>query len=438
MFSINEKPSLYTIMTLVLCMLSVYFVLWSFTGITPLKPNPYNSYALQAQAWLNGHLDLTENYSHLEIAEYNNKYYISFPPFPSVIMLPFVVVFGTRTPDHLITSIFGMIGAIYALKMAYLKNIKEHMAIFFVLFATVASNFLFVGTNGYVWFMAQTFSFSLSLAALYYALTDDCKTHPLLSLLLWSFSVGCRPFQIVYFPLYIYLLFLKYHKIHPKAEFVPFLIEKWQWLIPPILVGLLYMLLNLLRFYNPFEFGHNYLPEFQEAKQFDLSYILYNIKRLFRLPNLQDGKLIFPKFDGVAFWLVSPIYVSYVYFGLQKVSHILLNKNAYIDKNSDSTINIISDEQRPLQKKEAANFIKSFFLVTILVMIHILLLCSHRTMGGWHFGNRYTVDAIPYIFTLLLLFDAHHSKHKMINGILFMLGLCINIVGSIAVYNNWI
>ena len=53
-------------------------------------------------------------------------------------------------------------------------------------------------------------------------------------------------------------------------------IRRWlKWLIVPALLAISYMALNDARFGNPFEFGHNYLPEFQRAEkgQFSLEYL---------------------------------------------------------------------------------------------------------------------------------------------------------------------
>lgn len=76
------------ILVLCLCVTAVFFVAWTFTGQWPWKSQPYNSYILQAQSWLEGRLDLGRDYPYLELAIFNNKYYVSFPPFPSYAMLP--------------------------------------------------------------------------------------------------------------------------------------------------------------------------------------------------------------------------------------------------------------------------------------------------------------------------------------------------------------
>ena len=61
---------------------AVFAVLCIFTGKYPWDSNPFNSFTLQACSWLKGRLDLGENYPWLELAIYEGKYYVSFPPFP--------------------------------------------------------------------------------------------------------------------------------------------------------------------------------------------------------------------------------------------------------------------------------------------------------------------------------------------------------------------
>ncbi len=45
----------------------------------------YDSYTRQAQVWWQGRADLSENIPWLELAEYNGRIFVSFPPFPSVV-----------------------------------------------------------------------------------------------------------------------------------------------------------------------------------------------------------------------------------------------------------------------------------------------------------------------------------------------------------------
>ena len=61
------------------CVLVIAAVCMAFTGFWPNQDNPYKSYSLQAMAWLNGRLDLGQDYPWLELAVFQERYYVSFP-----------------------------------------------------------------------------------------------------------------------------------------------------------------------------------------------------------------------------------------------------------------------------------------------------------------------------------------------------------------------
>lgn len=378
----NEKNSYASdIIILLLSCLVTYFIIWAFTGEWPISANPYNSYALQAKAWLSGKMDLGTNYSHLELAEFNGKYFVSFPPFPSVIMLPFVIF---NIPDGFAALIVSLCAAFYTYSLCRKLNIPQ--PVFFSLFLVCGSNILLISINSWVWFFAQNTAFLFTIMSIYYAETSKGG----LSLTLLALAVGCRPFQLVYTPLIIYILINKNKNIS-IGNFA-------KWFIIPISIGILYMLYNFLRFGNFFEFGHNYLPEFTAAEkgQFDLTYIPHNLKSLIQLPSFSSNqKLIFPKFNGVSVAIVFPICIPCIILTLR-----------YIYK-------------------------PKILLAFLLCAIHILLISSHKTMGGFHFGNRYFIDVIPYLFWILLNTFPH--KNKFVNYLfpIFCFGYGINIIGII-------
>jgi hypothetical protein len=389
------------LLILFLSMLAVYLVVMSFTGIWPLSHNTFNSYSLQAQAWLSGRLDVGQNYSYLELARFGGKYYVSFPPFPSVIILPFVAIFGTDTPDNILTLLAAFIGAFFAFKTAVSLGRSREEAVFWSLFTTIGSSFLFISFNGMVWFMAQTFAFALCMAAIYFAVTP-ILWHGHLALGLWACAIGCRPFQLIYLPVFVFLLLSKLKAADEKVQ------KGLVWLIAPAIMMFFYVALNLARFGNPLEFGHNYLIEHLNAKygQFSLQYIFENLPRLLLPPSMKGGKVDFPEYNGFAFYLASPIFISIFIYQL---AHII--------------------------RKGAKNKI-AVLLLPVLISLHFLVFTMHKTMGGWHFGNRYTVDALPFAFLSLLLVIEDRS-YKKIDYTLFFLGLALNVVGAVAVYNRW-
>lgn len=383
------------------CLLAVLVVLWtlaSFTGCWPTENNPYCSYALQACAWLEGRLDLGQDYPWLELAIVEDKYYVSFPPFPSVVLLPFAAVFGPDTPDHWISMVFTLLGVVYAIRLYRAITGEYAQAEQYVLFLFLGNGYLFIALQGWVWFMAQTMSFTLSLMALYHAV----KQHTGRAFVCLACAFGCRPMVVVYAPLILML--------SVKSEGFGALVRKWDRLIPACLIVAFYMALNAARFGNPMEFGHNYLPEFVRAEkgQFSLSYAMGHLKQLLRLPK-SSGKgemLVYDTYDCMAFWLIAPMTLSFIVTWLFAL----------------------------VRKRKACGF--GLAALPAMLAVHLFIICCHRTLGGYQFGNRYIVDMLPFVFFGLLYWKPGWGARLQIP--LFMLGFSVNLIGTVATYNHWI
>lgn len=185
-----------------LIVLIVLLVMGAFTGRFLTTDNPYGSYTIQACAWLEGHLDVNPNFTWLELAEYGGKFYVSFPLFPSYVMLPFAAIFGLDTPDHFINLAVTLLGIVYALRIYRRMTGSSHYAARYVLYLYLANGYLFIALQGWVWFLAQAMCFTLSLMAVDAAQRGRSGW----ALAWWACAVGCRPMAALYLPLLVYLL----------------------------------------------------------------------------------------------------------------------------------------------------------------------------------------------------------------------------------------
>ncbi|MCR5615975.1 MAG: hypothetical protein K6F45_07390 [Saccharofermentans sp.] len=381
--------------TICVLLLLVHSILWLSTGYLPVFINDYNSYALQADSWLHGRLDV-DYFDLLELAFYNGKYYVSFPPIPSVILLPFVLVFGASAPDHFFSFIAGTIGALCAFQIGKQMRYSNAVSLFWALFVTCASNLISLTMLGWVWFIAQSFAFGFTMLAFTCALSKK-ESIMGLSLFFLACAVGCRPLNVLFYPVLFYLLWCNLDK--PRLRNI---LRLWYWLIAPGTVAILLCLLNYVRFGSITEFGHNYLPEFVQAPlgQFNLSYIPHNLYRAIRL--FADNYSI-PVRDGWAFYLVMPIWIAAIIIPI------------FIKKKPDTLV----------------------VMIIATCILHLLLTCAHKTMGGWHFGCRYLVDATP----LALLLCLHLRSEKpflKIDAVLFIIGFLINMIGTIWFYSQFV
>ncbi|MCR4788862.1 MAG: hypothetical protein K5888_09755 [Lachnospiraceae bacterium] len=392
----------------ILCALTVLVYLclmWIFTGNGPYTHNTYNSYALQADSWRHGRLDLGENYYHLELAEYKGKYYVSFPPFPSYVLFPLTFLFGSNTPDAMVIWAIDIVTIVYLYKLALLFIKRPQIAALTSLFVMLGTNVTFNMLNPWVWFIAQTMCFALSVMSVYYAY----KGKNALSLAFWACSVGCRPMQAVFIPVLLYIIYTKEKEKDPEIGLLGIIKKNLLNAIPTVLIAFSYMLLNFLRFDNPLEFGHNYLPEFVEAEhgQFDIFYFSNDLRLLLNIPEFdENGRMVIDHFGNLNFLIVSP-------FVLFAVAMVVLT--------------FVKKEYR----------IALFeLLIIVLCVVYMIITMMHKTMGGWHFGNRYSNDILPWLFLVSILGLKKVPEAGKYQVPLMVFGMCLNAVGLVVVYNN--
>ena len=357
---------------------------------------PHDSYTLQALAWRRGMLSLGQDYPWLELAVFNGDYYVSFPSVPALVMLPLTFLFGENTPNTLITGLYflGSYFAAYALARRFRK---AQDAQFMALFMTLGCNMLQFSLLGGVWNQAQLLSFLLTtLCAL--GLTGESPAEWGVGLGCLALSVGCRPFQAVYVPFGLWMLYQNLNRRSPAPLFRT-LIRMIPYLIFPALVALALGWYNWARFGNPIEFGHNYLPEFTrdpDQPQMGAQYILNNLRNLLRLPYFEENRLAFPMFDGFAFYLANPIYAT-----------------AFVAL-------IIKLLRRRFDWGDG--------LLCAGFMVEILMLLCHKTFGGWQFGARYLCDLIP----MLMLFQLRgRTKRAHWETAVGLFAIAFNIYGAI-------
>ena len=374
-------------------MLLGYIFIHMLFGGTLLSYNCWDSYSLQAMSWLSGRLDMGKNYEWLELAVYNGKYYLSFPPLPSVVMLPFVLLFGEKTPSNLVSALYGIFTAMIAYKILKKAGMKRGGAVFFAIAYVWGSNMLWLSTSGGVWFLAQGLNMLLLTACVYFAQ----QKMRVAAYAMAALAVGCRPFSVCMFlPLMAY--FYMVDKYRPRADRIRGQIRS---LIIPAFIALCYMLYNYVRFGNVLEFGHNYLPEFTESEkgQFSLSYILPNLYNLLLRPVTlrADLTLEYPLFDGFMFYIANPMFL--IWFAA-----------------------VVKDVRQ--KKLDAVRL-----CIVIAVLIELLLLCAHKTLGGWQFGARYTVDMLPMALMYLLL---KKDEPGGISAFIMAAGMMFNLYGALA------
>lgn len=361
-----------------LCLAFGYFLISDLQGGTLFAHQPQDSYTLQALNWLQGRMYLQggEGYTWLELAVYEGRYYCSFPPLPSVVLLPLVLIFGANTPNYLLVAVYGLMSVALAFRIMRRLGRGAAESAFWGVFLVWGSNMLWMTTNGGVWFQAQALNMVLCLGAVWAFLGQKRA----LSLFLLALAVGCRPFSAVYIPVFV-LCFAWQER--ERGGFGRALLRQWKCCLPVLAVAAVMMWYNWARFDNPLEFGHNWLPEFVQAAdgQFHLNYLWNNLRNIFFGPvKLEYGRLSFSLFNGFMFYVANPLFLLLFFCQLRAL----------------------------IRKRWSFEGIA----LTAAMALELVLLCVHKTFGGWQFGARYTCDLLPFA----LLYIGRKSPAKLSCG----------------------
>jgi len=149
------------------------------------------------------------------------------------------------------------------------------------------------------------------------------------------------------------------------------------------------------------------LPEFVRAEkgQFHIDYLKQNFPQLFQLPQFDDnGMMVISHFGGLSILIVNPIIVAMM-------------------------IGIIYG----IWKKDKQLVIVPLIIVCISTT-YLIFIASHRTLGGWHFGNRYAIDILSYVYAGTIMMGVKLPKLIRYSVPLMMWGICLNIFGTLIVY----
>lgn len=361
----------------------------SLAGGTLLAENVYDSYLLQAQNWLAGRIDIADGASRpwLELAVFEGRYYLSFPPAPSVLALPWAAL--GLSAGNLTQAVYALVALAGVYLCFWQQKYSPAACGFWAVFATVGSNFLWMACYGGVWMEAQALNLCFAVWGIFFYLRrQDVPAFFLLAL-----TVGCRPFTA----LLAVVLFLR-----PLFECGRQ--RRWGRLAAvsalPLAAAVTLGWYNWARFGSPLEFGRAYLPEFAHEgyAQFSLTYLAQNLKNLLRPVTLDAAlDLKFPMFDGFLPVAVTPLFLVW---GAGQV--------------------------RAVRKKSFD--LRDGILLAGLVFT-LLGLCTHRTFGGWQFGARYTMDLVPWA----LLFFLRHPPAEPGPGARWLCaaGVLFNFYGAV-------
>lgn len=306
-----------------------------------LQHTPYNHYALLADSWLHGRLDLRgpppPYAGGNDFARKDDKWFVSFPPFPAVWLLPWVKLGGTVENVRDGQAFFWLAGVGPAGLWLVLEKLRRRkhserkeltnfvLALLFA-FGTV---YWFTSVQGTVWFAAHVVA--VALAAFFLLSAIDAE-RPWLAGLLLGCAFLTRPSMLmmgIFFAAEAFRMSVRGGFPQVRGGKLSLIYETLRavdgkaltrrlvmFAIPLTALLCLALWHNNARFGDPFQFGHEYLTVAWRARiekwglfsyhylGRNLSVVLASIPYLTKVPaGLQVNA------HGLALWVTSPIFL---------------------------------------------------------------------------------------------------------------------------------
>jgi hypothetical protein len=239
-------------------------------------------------------------------------HYVSFPPFPAVLMLPEAAVHGRAANDVLPTVLVGALILPLAfltlgrLRAAGLSARTPGEDVWLVVCLAFGTVLFFSAVQGRVWFTAHVVGVALALG---YAWCTIEARHPIGAGLCLGLAAMTRTPMAFMFPLFLFEAWRM-----SQGDRRRFAITCAKFAAPVAVIAALGMAYNAARFGSPTEFGHSYLAVRQQAQMEDHG--LFSYEYLSR--NIAVATALLPSFPdesphvkvsehGLAIWFTTPI-----------------------------------------------------------------------------------------------------------------------------------
>jgi hypothetical protein len=298
----------------------VYLITWR--GHLPgfyrvFREAHHHLYVNQADAWLDGHLDVRTLHNMHDVAPYHGELYVPFPPGPAVLLLPLVAIFKLNTPVMFFQIVVG--AASVAFMYRALWSCNKRLGINASAVAVEGCTVLYgLGTQVWTYVPWEGHSFLahvVSLAAMNLALWGAAERKGFRAGLAFAFSISSRQATLGLAPLLLYLLLGRGPDgARPKRSRRLLLTA----CLMPALSVVLMAWNNYARFGNPLEFGYEYLRLADEHHAerspyglMSLHYVPRNAWYFFCQP--PKYRPLFPWFHsprmGMAIWFCTPAFL---------------------------------------------------------------------------------------------------------------------------------
>ena len=372
------------------------FVIYYLTGEG--RATPYDNFVRLADAFLNGRLYLTADVPWLELVLLKDKHYVVPPPFPAILILPVVAIWGLSTNQTLISIFFGSLNVSLAYLVAKTLTQNRGVQIWSTAMFGFGTIHWWVATAGGVWTFSHTISVTFLFIAILFTLN---KYHPLLIGLSLGASYWTRLTTILSFPFFLIYTYDRWYKPFNIKNILNGINIRFLFFLGSgtaifILLNAIY---NYARFETPFDASYYLIPGILEEPWyqkgiFDLTYIPRHLKVIFwGLPKLiEEFPFLLPSWHGMAIWITTPAFIYAFRAGIR-------NKLS----------------------------LGCWLSIALIALVNF----SHGTWGFTQFGYRFALDFYPFLF--LLTVKGIGDEIKWHHKILIIIGILVNFWGVLVI-----
>ena len=327
-------------------------------------------------------------------------WYMSFPPVPTLIMLPSALISGRAGNDVVPTVLFAAL--ILPLTLLVLRRLasaglsQRSLGDDLWLVATLAFGtvLFFSSVQGKVWYTAHVVG--VVLALLYAWGSIEAKRPVVAGLALGAAALTRTPMAFM-FPLFLFEAWRM-----ASGDRRAFLRSLVPFVIPVVAFAIAGMIYNAVRFHSPTEFGHTYLDVRQQTQieQWGLASYHYLAR------NLAVAFTLLPEFPGRAPWVQIGGHGLALWF----TTPVLL-------------LALWPREKPPLHR--------ALWITIALVALPTLF---YQNSGWVQFGYRFSLDYLVFVILLLAIGARPFGK---VTKALIIAGIVINLFGAWSFDREW-
>ncbi len=425
------------------------------------RETPYSNFVLLADRLLHGHVDLKEDITYLELSVRNGKFYVIPPPWPAIIVLPGVALFGVALNQTLVSTVIGAINAsvVHRITRGVTERLSAH--IWLTALFMLGTIYWYAASNGGVWYFSHTVAVLFLFLAIYVTVVDK---RPLWAGLFLGAAFWSRQPTILALPFFLIMFSDQWLPESRKQE--TSLLKRVD-LKPLILLGVglgvfiaLSFVYNYLRFETPLDASQNFRkPEILREPWFNhgpfhYSYVERHVPVFFEsMPIVKStAPYVIPSFSGMAMWSTTPAFFYALFYGIRSkliialAAALLFIAVAIVISRAVAAAWELdwATQEFPLR----ANVWPFYLLIALAVYFGrkdklvlacwsailpiTLMLFTFAGTGFAQFGYRFSLDFLPFLF--LLTVKAMGDDLKWHHKLLIVTSIAINLWGVLWIY----